>query len=404
MKKTISYLLVGALALTVGIPLPASNFQGGDEIIINEPADGNQYLTGGKVKINAPVYGDVIAAGGELWIQDSVRDDVILIGGNLVINGVIGSDLRIMGGSITIKDDVWGDVIVTGGEIEIEKGVIIHGDLIVAGGEVTCGAVVEGDARVVGGELNFSGLIRREAKLRGGTLRLSGSFDGPVEMAAENISLAEGAIFRAPVVYWQKGGELDFAGYLAPGVTPLFDTSLKERLSETNWRHLGMGWIGFTIYRLLAGILLIALLVLLLHRLFTRHAGAVVRDWAPRLGYGTLLFIGLPVAGVLVMITIIGIPAGLFLFGIWGLAMVLGHGLTSTVLAYELEDYRHAAWGKGRIILVAAGLFLLMKVIGLIPFIGGVVNFLLTLVAFGHLVYSVWNDRRRPAPESGDVV
>ncbi len=398
MRKTIAYLWALFLAVAAPHLLFGADIKANDEIIIDQPVSGNQYLTGGKIKVMAPIDGDLIAAGGELWVQDSISDDVTLAGGNIVINGPIGGDLRLMSGNVKVKSDIWGDLVVAGGEIDIEKGVIIYGDIITAGGELHCGATVMGSARIAAGEFDFDGVIRQNAFLRAGKLNLDGKIGGESELIAENITLGESAIFWKKVNYWTPEGEIDFTGHLADGAVAEFDESMKSKLDETSWRYFGLGFLGYLVFRVLAAALLILLLILLFNRFFTRAAGALQENWNRGLGYGALLFIGLPVAGLIAMITLIGLPVGLLMFSVWGVALILGHALSATVLAYEWEAYRNTDLGKGQLLLLGLGIFLAMKLIGLIPFVGQLINTAILLITFG-LVLNAWWNPREPAPE-----
>lgn len=401
MRKII--LLLSTFVLSIGIApaIYASTVIGGEEVRINEPVDGNFYSAGGKIKIDATVSGDVMAAGGEIWINEDMLRDVTLGGGNIVIRGVTGEDLRLVAGHCSVMADVRGDLIVTGGEIEIENGITIGGDLIVAGGEVTVEGTIQGNVRVFGGEIDFNGLVEGDFITKGGDISINGEIKGKSTIAAQDLALGSETRFYGNVEYWTGQGEMNFDDHLAGGATAKYNSDLKMEFEGLNGKTFRKAVMGFMVFRFLGAIVLMFLLITFFNRFFSRHASKINKHFGTHLGYGALLFFGLPIVGAIACATVIGIPAGLVMFSSFGIVMILSTALTAVVAAYGLEYYNNRQWSKGMLLLISIGIFAVLKLASFVPLLGHLAVFVLTLIAFGFVINALKNSKEKPeGPEA----
>lgn len=389
--KTIKFWAGAVLALLVcSTPLKSATILTGESVRVSAPVDGNIYAGAGQITIDAVVNGDVNAGTGELRVNDTIRGNLVVGGGRLYLNGVVGEDLRCAGGELTLRGQVLGDMLVGGGEIEIGPDAVIYGDLVIGGGRVRIAGRVLGSLIVAGGEIEFSGTAEKDAEIRGGTVRLDGVFRGPCTVAAETLQLGGRSEFYQDVRYWQKTGEVDFGSHLRDNARATFDTSLQQDMDKykTGWfvRTFSM----FFLWRLLAGVLIIAVLVWLFDAFFQRSGRDLPAQWANRFGAGLIYLLGAPMAVIALFITVIGIPLGLFALFFYMSSLGFAYTLTATVGAYALEQYRRLSWSKGQRILVAIGLLIALKIITWIPFFGFLLAFVAVGTAFGSIIRAIW--------------
>lgn len=395
-------LLVFLGAVTV---LRASDYRSGENVTVEEPTKGNLYTAAGELRIKAPINGDLVAAGGKIWINDTIIEDGMVAGGEIDVQAVIKGDLRIAGGKVRIHNEVMGDLILMGGEVEVMPNARIGGDLIVMGGEAKVHGSVAGIMRSYAGQLDFSGVVMGEFVARGGQASINGEVRGASELSAQQLSIGPDASFFANVRYWQEEGEIDFGDRLKEGATATFDPKLKSDLVSFDFDELRRGLFWLSIYRFVAGIILIVLLISMFHRFFSNHAGRLTDQLASSLGYGTLYLIGIPVLAILAFVTIIGIPVGFILTAGYGISLALAGALVATVLAYEFEKYLGKKWNKGTMMLVAIGISLLLRFVDYIPLVGNIILILLVAVAFGYLYQNIQRERRlRRKMADSDIV
>ena len=148
-------------------------------------------------------------------------------------------------------------------------------------------------------------------------------------------------------------------------------------------------WGFMTVSTLVLGLLLL----LLVPRLPDALAWVAGNRIGASIGWGLGAFIGLPILGVLALVTIVGIPLGIaILFGLWLIylvaylasAIILGRRLIrpprSRFLAFLV------GWG-------------ILRLLALIPFFGGVVWFVATVFGLGALLVAGWRARSGPRVE-----
>ena len=378
--KTIQWWAGAFLALALfNTPLSSATILTGESVRISTPIEGNVYAGAGQISIEAPVNGDVTAGAGELRLTDTIRQDLLVAGGRIYIDGVIGEDLRCGGGEVTLRGQVLGDVLVGGGQVEIGRDAVIHGDLVIAGGQVRVFGRVLGSVIMAGGEIEFTGMAEKEVDIRGGNVRLDGVFRGPCTLAGESIQLGSQAQFFQDLRYWQKKGELDFSSHLRDNARATFDTSLQRDMGKYDTGMFARTFSMFFIWRLFAGVLLIAILVGLFDAFFQRSGRDIATQWINRFGTGMVYLLGVPLGIIVLFVTVIGIPIGLFALFFYLFTLGFAYTLTSTVGAYTLEQYRKFSWTKGQRILAASGLLIVLHIITWFPVIG----FLALLVAVG---------------------
>ena len=384
------------LGFLFALPSQASVIRGGETVSIDQPSEENHYLAGGEIYVRAPIGGDVFAMGGSIEISAPVADDVMLAGGELILKAPIGGDLRVAGGEVSIEANIAGDLLIAGGEVTVHPGVLIGGDLLLMAGNLEFHGEVGGDARIMGGEIELEGGSLQALQARAGKLQINTVVRGPSSLVAEAIELGGEARFLGDVEYWSENGEIDFGPYLGEGASARLNPDL-----ATERKDAGPGWM-LPVYRFLAGALLIVLLVYFAPSFFRKHAGYVSQHLGSSFGYGAAYFILVPLLAIIAMVTIIGLPVGLIMLAGYGVSLLLGGALASVILAYELEKRQGRHWTTGKVILVAIGISLGIRLVSLIPVLGWLVVFFLLAVTFGYL-YKVLS-RKYTHPSNPDIV
>jgi hypothetical protein len=122
-------------------------------------------------------------------------------------------------------------------------------------------------------------------------------------------------------------------------------------------------WIATTVSSFLLGLVL----VLFAPRAADATASTAARRLGASIGFGFLMLIGVPIAAVIAMALLVGIPIGLGVLLALGLLYWLGY----TVGAFALGR-RLVAAPRHRMLAFLAG-FGILRVLALIPFVGGLV-------------------------------
>jgi hypothetical protein len=385
MMKNLFKTALSFMLLLEVFPGMASDFETESEKVIRHPVAGDLYVGGGTILVNARVGGDLVAAGGTIVINDSITGDALLAGGNLLVNGAISDDIRAAGGKIRINTTVQGDVVIAGGEIEIGPQALIRGDLVVTSGKATVNGTIGGQVKLYGGELHLNGKAENGLVVKGGQVFINGLVRGPAELRAEKIILQQKARFHGDVQYWQPEGAINFQKAMVGGQAT-FRPDMAVDFDTSRWYYLGFGSLTLGVIFLASALLLLFLFQFILAR-FLAQAGAVLNKRIPReLGYGLLYVLGLPVLSVLLLITVIGIPVGIFTLFFYLFTIVMGHIISSLVLANWYNNQYRRNWTKTQLVFGALTIFIALKLLLLVPFAGWLLSFALILLAFGAII------------------
>jgi cytoskeletal protein CcmA (bactofilin family) len=242
--------------------------------------------------------------------------------------------------------------IVIVGDVLVDRGQTTK-DVVVADGDITVRGTVDGDVVAANGDVAIRGHVTGDVLTFAGTTTLGrrAQVDGDVAYGDKKPRVAPGA---------QIGGKVKKfkAEDLGGGAIAL---------------RIGL-WLAVTISALVLGLILLAL--------FPKAADAVARTAKARTGrsllVGVLLFVLIPIIGVIALITVVGIPLGAGLL----LAMLPIYGLAYTSSAFVVG--RLVSKQGARILAFIIGLVVL-RVLALVPFLGGIVWFLATILGLGAL-------------------
>src|SRR3989344_6866224 len=324
------------------------------------------YIFGGSVTSSGEVFGDVMTGGGSVILNSKVGGDVMALGGNVTILGDIADDLRVAVGNIVVSGAVGGDLGVGGGQVHI-TGTGIKGDILGGTGLLRIDAPVGGNLKIGGGDIFINAPIKGNADIKADKITFgeNGKISGDFKYSAkEEVTLTAG----------QVGGKVDF-------------TKREIKSYDKGGRRGGFGTlVSFWLLSKFIMVLLSALVLgLLLKRYYREVVGGVARRPLYELGRGFLTFAAFPVAIILLLISVIGAPLGvLAIIGFIGL-MIFTCLSTPILLGAYLHKF---LWKKE--VLEVSWLSILVGVVaffilGLIPLVGWVINFILILMTLGSI-------------------
>lgn len=386
MKK--SFVFSFWLALLLTFPVIAQRIESGENVRITQAVHEDIYVFSGTINIEAPVYGDIWCAGGTVTIGDTVSGDIVIAGGNVFLRGTVLDDVRAAGGTLTISGNISGDLLVAGGTITVDPDVVIGGSVAVSGGTVTYGGTTRGNFKSASATLAMNGTVEKEFQFNGGDLRLNGAVAGAAVLAGKNIEIGEKASLRGPVRYWTEHGEISFGNALQNGATATFDSSLRTHFERPDAKFLGFASVMAVLWYLIAAFTVIWLGQWLFSRSFRTAAGTAATDPMRSMGYGFLYFAAVPVAIVILFVTVIGIPVGVIALLFYILLLALANVITALVGAHWIDQRKTYNWRPIQLVFVALGLLIVLHALGSIPFLGWIIKIAAVFIAFGALLYN----------------
>ena len=337
---------------------------------------GDHYAAGCPVRIDRPVRGDVFAAGCSVEVDAAVAGDVLAAGGNVRIGAPVGQTLYAAGGQLAVHANVGRNARVAGGQVEFGPQSQIGGNVTVGGGEVRINGAVKGYVRAAGGRVLINGPVDGDVVATAGTVEL-----GPNARIAGQLSYASrDEIARAATAQVQGGVErIELRG----------GWPVPEQAERSVGRRGGWVWsIGLMV---IAGVLVAAL-----PAFYSRVSDTLRTRAGMSLLAGFITLVCIPVAALILLITLIGVPLALMAVALYLALLLVGYastgiGVGDWALARFLPS--RSAQRAWRVAAAVLGM-LALSLAGRLPYLGGPVVFIALLIGLGALVLQV---RRAPA-------
>jgi hypothetical protein len=261
------------------------------------------------------------------------------------------------------------------------------------GGDITFNGTVNKSVKAGFGSLVFNGRAEKDIEVRGGDLQINGTVMGPSIISARKITIGNDASFNNNVRYWNDKGSADFRQSIKNGKA-IYDPSLK--IETGRWYYLGgLSVLGLLWYIGMA-LLMIAIIQYLFNATMQKAGDTVFNKALKSSGFGLLFFIAVPIAAIIAFITIIGVPVGLLLLFNYIILILLATVITSLVAAHWINNRFNYKWSYWKLVFTALGIFIVLKLISLMPFLGWFIVLLAICMAFGAILQNInWKRKQR---------
>jgi Polymer-forming cytoskeletal len=246
-----------------------------------------------------------------------------------------------------------------------------------------------GDLVVFHGSADVAGTVEGSLTAFDAPVTISGRVNGDVVVFNGRVELQSGANVTGDVVSQQ-------APVVASGAT-IGGTS-KRLQTNTNWEGFGWAgklawWLAVSVSTLVVGLVLVWLVGPGAARILEAGRTRI----GPSIGLGLLLFFGLPLLAVIALVTVVGIP--------------LGIGLLAALLLIYALGYSASGWILGRSILRGPTSWFLaflvgwgiLRVVALVPILGGLAWFAAVVFGLGALAVAIWRTRSTTRAASAQV-
>lgn len=312
-----------------------------------------------------------------------INDDLVVSGGTVTMSGTVLNDLVVAAGTANVDGQVRGDLIVAGGTVNVRQPV--GGTIYVAGGTVNLSSLVGRNLVVAGGTVNGERTVRvgRDLVVSGGTVTMAGTVTRDLRGSIGTFTLTNTArVGRDLIVSARKA-------HIASGAI-IGGQRVVTRTQQREHRGRGAGIVGWIIWRLIMGIGLYivgAIFIALAPRMTAQAEGVLrVHPWASLLT-GLILLIVVPFAAALIMFFIVTIPLSLILLALYAILLFLSPIFAALLIGHLI--LRRPTASPYLALLIGLVIITLLR---LIPFLGGLVHFLAILFGLGAL-FLAWQAR-----------
>lgn len=370
-------LLVFPAALLLGLslfaaPASAAEFKGGQMLVVGSGDDihGDLYAAGTDVSVDTKMPGDAFVAGSIVRVNGDVGQSLFAAGSMVNIGANVADDVRVAGSQVMIGGHVYGDVMSAGGVLNILPNAVIDGDVYIAGGSVVIEGKVNGYVHAAGGEVALKGEVGKDVNVRTDSKLTVGP----------NAKVGGKLYYESP-----NEATIDQAASITGGV----DYKKVERQDVQKAERKG-GFGGFAVAWWFGTLLSMLALTFLVWYFFRQRVAEVTAraldGFAAKLGWGFIWLVVTPIAAIILMFTLIGIPVSLFVFLVYAVVIAIAKILANIILGTWVMKliYKDRGWvADWKAVLVGV---ILMSLLMLIPFLGWLICFVFFLVALGALM------------------
>lgn len=346
-------------------------------LAVDEVVDDDVLVAAESVTIAGTVHGDVYAAAERVVISGTVNGDVYAAGAVVEITGTVAEDVIAAGGTVIVRAASIGDSLITaGGTVSVSDDVTIAGGFIFGGGSVGSNASVGRGMYGAAGSFDFNGTVEKDAWLSLSTLTA-----GDDATIAGDLSYSVGQDTGLPESLTVHGA--------IHYIDPVPYTSDWERF-DTRGVFEGMS-IGYHLWSYAAA-LLIGFMFLHFFGDVARNVALTMRNrfWGS-LGWGIVVMFGTMPVIIVVMLTVVGIPLGLLLMGLFFLEIYFAKIFVGVLYGSFISEKMLKSPSYNKFVLFALGLGL-YYVIGLVPFVNTAQMIIATILTLGS-VFMVKRER-----------
>jgi cytoskeletal protein CcmA (bactofilin family) len=254
----------------------------------------------------AVIYDDLVIAGGNIKLDGIIEGDLISASRSLVQNGLILGSLNAAAQDVDVLGEVKGSVRAFGQNINVNG--TLGRNLITFGYSVDIkpGAEIRKDINAFCGMMTMDGKLGGSLKGSTGELIISGVVDQDVSVEADKITLMPTAQIRGDLKY-RCGKEAK----IEPGASVLGETvwTKPDACKEEEPRSIFTGKPIFPEILFLLALMVTGVVLTLICRKDAYQAKQALADSFLRtLALGFVVFVCVPIAVIILLISVIGIP------------------------------------------------------------------------------------------------
>ena len=362
-------LLIATLALSLsGFALERRH----SEVVTvtaNETIDDTLLASGNIVRVEGVVNGDVLAFGGSVEVRGTVKGDLVSFAKRTVVSGTVEGNIYDFSNSLDLDGQLGHSMYGLMQSLRVDDRGQVGAGLMVGAGDIALEGEVHRSVTIYAGNADVSGNIGRELTMAGdkltltNTARIGGNLKVRVHQL-NNVHIADGATIA---------GSRDIQVRMKPNrfTRPSF------YFFQAVWLAAAMlvGWLGLVLFP----------------NFFQSSTHSVGAGWRS-LGLGIAVLAGVPLAIIVIAITLVGLPASLMLLALYLVAIYLAHIFVGAFLGQILLKPSGATksdWLLGLLV----GL-LILTVVRFIPYLGGLVHFGVVCVGLGAFAWQVYRASR----------
>ena len=334
--------------------------------------------------------------------SEITSNDLYLIDEKVVLNDLVDGNVYAIGNDITITGKINGNLYVLGNNIKIQnpsdnKECYITGSVYLCGNEIYFNAVcsdlyavskaftgaydsyIDRDLRLTCENASFYGLIARNAYISAEKISFISEETGDMALINGNLDYScktELSLDKSIV-----NGEIIF--------NPIIDHS-----SDINDEKTLKDYIYDIVVSLVSTIIIYLLILWLTPKFKETTKEYISIKLLPALGIGFASLVLIPIACIILLITVIGIPLSILLLLLY-IALIMISFAIVAISASELIKGKLNSKNLGTDLLILACVNIVLYLLKQIPYVGGWISFIFLLMGMGIVVMYLFTKNKK---------
>ncbi len=337
--------------------------------------------------------------------EETINESILITGQTITIDGSVNGDLFCFAQNVTIKGDIKGDVICGAQSINISGN--ISGSLRSASQSLQIDGVIvnnvssfaqnisSGEKSVVNGELTYAGQIADLAGKIGGKLtgsaesvNLHGPVGKDVYLEVDKLNLNDKAAIAGTLTYMSQNNAVIGKGASVKEVVKKNPEKKKEQ-EDKNTPNPIQDFAGSVIWQSL----FLFLLIYLFQDTLESLQPIVYKSPFKTFGLGIITLILPPVAILILIFTVFGIPIAIIFGCLYIVAIFVARAITGFLLGIFIVDkylnkYTESRYFAGLVGIIAHWILLQL------PIVGGLLSVISLFIGLGGIYHIVKSFRK----------
>ncbi len=372
MTNKIKTLLIGFAAVIFLLPVvvQASTVKSGDNVYLpkEETIDGNLYAASNNITIDGEIKGDLIAVAQTITVNGRLEGDLIAAAQTITVNGEVNGNIRVAGNSANLNGPVARNVNVIGNSVVIGKEAKIGWDLLTGAVNTNILGIVNGNVDGSSDSTTLSGKVGK-------------NFNFSQNRKNQNITISPEASINGDVYYNEKT-KLNIAegANIAGKINPV-----KNKEASTKNQAISYLWSLF--YAIFAALIIGLVLTTVGKKLTAQLNNILEEHFTLSLGWGLLVFLATPLAAIVLMFTIIGLPLALIMLACWLIMLWVGKIIAAIYLGKKITNKLEKDKSKNPNLIASLiiGVVIAWLLFSL-PFLGWLISLFATCIGLGAFI------------------
>jgi len=357
--------------LTLSLPSFALERRHQDFITVpaSETVDDSLLAVGKTVRVEGVINGDLLAFGETVEVLGTVKGDLLSFAKRTVVSGSVEGDIFSCAQSLDLDGQLGHSIYGWAQSLRLGRQSHVGDGMVVGAGDVILEGEVKRSVTIFSGNADVSGSVGRELTMAGGSLtvtdtaRVGGNLIARVHQV-KDVHVADGAAIAGKRDIQVRVRKSQF-------------TRPRFYFHQAVWLAAAMlvGWLG----------------LLLFPAFFQTTTQAVGSGWRS-LGLGVGVLAGVPLAVVVIAITLVGIPISLMLLAVYLGAIYLAKVWVGAFLGRIV--LKPAGGTKGDWLLGLLVGLLILTIVGFIPYLGGLIRLGVVCLGLGAFAAQLYRAAR----------